>query len=75
MANTPIKEDLEYSDAFAAMILNEAVTGDYRDLDVDSHLTDLNRMILESGVSKEEYEAHQERMRMINEGINSNGEK
>ena len=70
-----IKEDLEYSDAFAAMILNEATTGDYRDLDVDSHLTDLNQLILESGVSEEEYKAHQERMRMINEGINSNGEK
>lgn len=70
-----ITEDLEYSQEFAEMILNEHATGDYREMDVDAHLAKLDKLIRESGVSEADYQAHLERMRLINEGIVPDGEE
>lgn len=70
-----ITEDLEYSQEFAEMILNEHATGNYQEMDVDAHLAELDKLIRESGVSEADYQAHLERLRLINEGVVPDGEE
>jgi hypothetical protein len=46
--DVPLTEDQEYSKEFAALILNEEATGDFREVDADALMSRLDAMIAEA---------------------------